>query len=64
MVVKTKESGRHTSDLAEVFDILRQHKLCLNAVKCTFRVGFGKFLGYMITTRGIEMNPDQITVIR
>lgn len=31
MVVKTKESKRHTCDLVEVFDVLRQHKLRLNA---------------------------------
>ena len=64
MVVKTKESGRHARDLVEVFDILRQHKLCLNAKKCSFGVGLGKFLGYMITTRGIEVNPDQIIAIQ
>jgi len=38
--------------------------LCLNAEKSAFRVGLGKFLGYMITTRGIEVNPDQITAIQ
>ena len=64
MVVQTKESGRHARDLVEVFDILRQHKLCLNAEKCSFGVGSDKFLGYMITTRGIEVNPDQIIAIQ
>lgn len=57
MVVKTKESRGHERDLVEVFDILRQHKLGLNVEKCVFRVGSGKFLGYMITTQGIEVNP-------
>ena len=37
-------------NLMDVFEILRQHKLCLNAEKCDFGVGLGKFLGYMITT--------------
>ena len=35
----------------------------LNASKCSFGVGYGKFLGYMVTHRGIGVNPDQIKVI-
>ena len=50
MVVKTKGIERHTSDLAKVFNVLRQHNLYLNAEKCSFGVGSSKFLGYMITT--------------
>ena len=64
MVVKNKKSEEHILNLVEVFEILRQHKLCLNANKCAFGVGSGKFLGYMITTRGIEVNPKQITTIQ
>ena len=64
MVVKTKESVWHAHDLVEVFNILRQHKLHLNAEKCAFEVGSSKFLGYMITTRGIEVNPDQIMAMQ
>ena len=54
----------HMIDLAEIFDILRQHQLRLNAEKCSFGVGSGKFLGYMIITREIKVNPDQISAIR
>ena len=50
-------------DLGAIFDILREHKLCLNASKCSFGVGSSKFLGYMITYRGIEVSPDQIKAI-
>ena len=50
--------------LAEVFEILRHHRLFLNAAKCVFGVGSGKFLDYMITCRGIEVNPDQISAIQ
>ena len=64
IVAKMKGIEGHTIDLAEVFDVLRQHQLCLNAEKCSFRAGSGKFLGYMITTWGIEVNPDQILAIR
>ena len=60
MVVKSKLEARHIEDLRGVFEVLRQHKLHLNANKCAFGVGAGKFLGYLITNRGIEVNPDQI----
>ena len=58
MVVKNKQEVRHIEDLQGVFEVLRQHKLGLNAEKCAFWVGIGKFLGYLITNRGIEVNPD------
>lgn len=63
-VVKRQKSEEHVPNMVEVFKILRQHKLYLNVDKCTFEVGSGKFLGYMITTRGIEINPNQITAIQ
>ena len=63
MVVKGKVMSEHVEDLRNIFEILRKHKLRLNASKCSFGVGSGKFLGYMVTHRGIEVNPDQIKVI-
>ena len=63
MVVKSKIMSEHIGDLTNIFDTLRGHKLRLNASKCSFRVGSGKFLGYMVTHRGIEVNLDQIKAI-
>ncbi|XP_075659202.1 uncharacterized protein LOC142629099 [Castanea sativa] len=42
---------------------LRRYKLCLNTSKCSFGVGSGKFLGYMVTHRRIEVNPAQVKAI-
>jgi len=53
----------HLADLGETFSVLREHKLCLNASKCSFGVSLGKFLGYMITHHGIEINLEQIKAI-
>ena len=53
----------HVMDLTSIFEILREHKLRLNASKCSFGVGSGKFLGYMVTHRRIEVNPNQIKAI-
>ena len=63
MVVKSKLVSEHLADLSNSFEILRRHKLRLNASKCSFGMGSGKFLGYMVTHRGIEVNPDQIRAI-
>ena len=63
MVVKSKLVSEHLADLTNVFEVLRWHKLRLNASKCSFGVGSGKFLGYMVTHRGIEVNSDQIKAI-
>ena len=64
MVVKSKQEVRHIEDLQGVFEVLRQHKLRLNAEKCAFEVGAGKFLGYLIIGRGIKVNPDQIKAVK
>ena len=52
MVVKSRKVSQHTEDLQGVFEILRWHKLRLNAEKCTFGVGAGKFLGFDSRDRG------------
>ena len=63
MVVKRKVVSERLRDLGNIFEVLRKYKLRLNASKCSFGVGSGKFLGYMVTHRGIEVNPDQINTI-
>ena len=63
MVVKSKVVFKHLSDLGNIFEVLKRHKLRLNASKCSFVVSSGKFLGYMVTHCEIEVNPDQIKAI-
>ena len=63
MVVKSKVEFEHVNDLGNIFGILRKHKLHLNTSKCSFGVGSGKFLGYMVTHCGIKVNPNQIKAI-
>ena len=63
IVVKSKIVSEHIEDLINVFETLRRHKLRLKASKCSFGVGSGKFLGYMVTHRGIKVNPNQIKAI-
>ena len=63
MVVKRKMVSKHLGDLRAIFEVLRNYKLRLNASKCSFGVGSSKFLGYMVTHRGIEVSLDQIKAI-
>ena len=63
MMVKSKVESEHVNDPENIFGLLRKHKLYLNASKCSFGVGSGKFLGYMVTHCRIEVNPNQVKAI-
>jgi len=62
-MVKSQREEDHLGDLRETFDTLRSYKMKLNLGKCAFRVTAGKFLGFMVSQRGIEANPDKIRAI-
>ena len=64
MVIKSKQKKSHIEDLKETFEVLKEYKLKLNASKCAFGVGSGKFLGSLVTRRGIEASPEQIKAIK
>lgn len=63
MVVKSQQKLSHLLDLKRTFERLRQYGMKLNPAKCSFGLTSGKFLGYMMTQRGIEANPEQIRAI-
>ncbi|KAL0373593.1 UNVERIFIED_CONTAM: hypothetical protein Sradi_3275000 [Sesamum radiatum] len=63
MLVKSKKAEEHVKDLEETFSILMKYKLKLNPAKCAFGVQDGRFLGFMVTQRGIEANPLKIKAI-
>ena len=63
MLVKSKECFDHARHLQEAFELLRRYDMKLNPLKCGFRVGARKFLGFMVTQREIEANPLQLTTI-
>ncbi|XP_026419519.1 uncharacterized protein LOC113315458 [Papaver somniferum] len=64
MVVKSKQKESHFIDIQKMFDILRRYRMKLNPTKCSFGLSLKKFLGYLMTHRGIEVNPEQIRAIR
>ena len=58
MLVKTKDEANHLDDLKETFKTLCQYRMKLNLSKCVFGASSGKFLGFMMSQKGIEANPD------
>ncbi|XP_068466339.1 uncharacterized protein [Phaseolus vulgaris] len=63
MVVTSLEKNQHIADLEELFVTIAKYKLKLNPEKCIFGVEAGKFLGFLLTERGIEANPDKCVAI-
>ncbi|KAI5312992.1 hypothetical protein L3X38_042166 [Prunus dulcis] len=63
MLVKSHTADKHIPNLSAMFTILKQYKMRLNPTKCAFGVASGKFLGFMISQRGIEANPEKIQAI-
>ena len=63
MLVKSRREEDHLEDLKETFDTLRSCNMKLNPGKCAFGVMAGKFLGFMVSQRGIEANLDKIRAI-
>ena len=63
MLVKSLREDKHLSDLQEMFNTLRAYNMKLNPNKCVFGVTAGKFMGFMVSQRGIEVNLEKIQAI-
>jgi hypothetical protein len=63
VVITTRKEESLISDLAETFDNLNMYKLKLNPTKCSFGVSAGQLLGFLVSARGIEANPEKIQAI-
>ena len=63
MLVKSKEEFTHLDDLKKTFATLKKYQMRLNLSKCIFGVASRKFLGFMMSQRGIEANPEKVQAI-
>jgi hypothetical protein len=63
VVIKTENSENFIEDLQLVFNSLRRYRWKLNPEKCVFGVPSGKLLGFIVSHRGIEANPEKIEAI-
>jgi hypothetical protein len=60
MIAKSRERENHVQILKKLFERLRKYKLRLNPAKCSFGVKSGKFLGFVVSDKGIEVDPDKV----
>ena len=63
MLIKSKHEELHLDDLRETFETLRKYQMRLNPTKCVFGVSSSKFLGLMVSQRGIEANLEKVKAI-
>nr|XP_025670157.1 uncharacterized protein LOC112769923 [Arachis hypogaea] len=63
MLAKTESGEQLTNDLKVIMNTLRKHQMRLNPAKCAFGMEAGKFLGFMITQRGVEANPEKCRAV-
>jgi len=64
VIVKSRTQDNHIQDLRKFFERLRKYDLKLNPAKCAFGVPSGKLLGFIVSRRGIELDPTKIKSIR
>ncbi|PKI50473.1 hypothetical protein CRG98_029132 [Punica granatum] len=63
MIAKSKEGEDHLVNLKRLVNRLRKYKLRLNPGKCTFGVKSGKLIGFVVSEKGIEVDPDKVKAI-
>ena len=63
MIAKSKTEEEHLVNLQKLFKWLRKYRLRLNPAKCTFGVKSGKLLGFIVSQRGIEVDPEKVKAI-
>ena len=63
IIMKSLEEEQHAKGLEQILTTLDKYKIKLNPEKCVFRVKTGKFLGFMISHKGIEANPEKMEAI-
>ena len=63
MIMKSKNRESHITNLRKFFERIKEYRLRLNSQKCTFGVIAGKLLGFLVSDRGIEVDPSKIKAI-
>lgn len=63
IIIKSREREGHVPALRKFFERIREYKMRLNPQKCVFGVTAGKLLGFMVSQRGIEVDPAKIKAI-
>ena len=64
MIAKSQGEDDHVVNLRKLFERLRKFQLKLNLAKCTFGATFKKLLGFVVSKRGIEIDPEKVWAIQ
>jgi hypothetical protein len=64
IVIKSAAHKSHLADLRLAFERMRRYGLKMNSLKCAFGVSVGKFLGFIIHDKGIEIDPKRMEKIK
>jgi len=64
MIANSKKGQDYVKVLRKLFERLRKYELKLNPIKCSFGVKFGKLLGFVVSDRGIEVDPNKVRPIQ
>ena len=64
MIAKSQREDDHVVNLRKLFERLRKFQLKLNLVKCIFGATFRKLLGFVVSKKGIEIDPDKVRAIQ
>jgi len=64
MIVKSKEGQSHVYTSKKLFEKLRKYQLKLNLIKFTFRMKSAKLLGFIVSNKGIEVDPNKVKAIQ
>jgi len=62
-MVKSRGKGNHIADLKTVFDIMQAHQLKMNPTKSFLGLASGKFLGFVVTSKGIHLDPEKVRAV-
>ena len=63
MIAKSRTEQEHLVNLRKLFERLQKYQLRLNPTKCTFGVKSGKLLGFIVSQKGIEVDPEKVKTI-
>jgi len=63
MIAKSRIEQEHLVNLRKLFERLQKYQLRLNPTKCTFGVKSGKLLGFIVSQKGIEVDPEKVKTI-
>ena len=63
IAVKSRTKGDHIADLKTIFEIMRAHQLKMNPTKSFLGVASGKFLGFVVISKGIHLDPEKVRAV-